>query len=624
MGTLLDAVKSEWSDRNRLLFLAGAAAVTVTAALLSGSLQWLFLLAFFALSLLAAPRAKDSTEFFKGAKRESDLGVIVIAASVLVSWIFAKSVVNVANLGYAYGVPGALAYATYWGSFFVAGIAIYLLRTRGGFRSIPEFLATKYGRAATFAFIGAILFRLFNEVWSNVSVVAGYFGDFGTWGYITALVLVNALIVYYVGRGGMRASITTDLVQFALFAFLLIFTLGLVLPRSGGITPLLSEGTWALNAGVDLILVAFLQILSYPFHDPVMTDRGFLQKPKAMLASFTLAGVAGILVIFAFGFIGIHGRGIIGDAAGDAARTVAATFGLTVLIVMNGIMVSSAVSTVDSTYTSVSKIFGRDLPRVALGAREKLEIRPAPAGLAILGFLGMAVGVVVGAWSLAAFGAAAWLAGGAWIARKRTAIVTGAPAVFLGLWGIVMGAMLPWVVMAAGLLIVTAALIVLERDSGDRLNHPAIIRALAGSADHDVAVARVAILGAALVGNLPLFFNPSLLAATTVSGTMVLGLAPIFLLGWIRSAGCYAFHASFWSGVGAGALLLAVQQSWVPVEASAWVHDTLAIGTGKYGLLLGVNLAGLAFSTVAFALGTGIDAMLAAAETDAGAREARG
>lgn len=55
-----------------------------------------------------------------------------LTASIFISWIFAKSVTNAANLGAAYGITGGLAYATYWLSIPVAGYIIYLIRTQTG------------------------------------------------------------------------------------------------------------------------------------------------------------------------------------------------------------------------------------------------------------------------------------------------------------------------------------------------------------------------------------------------------------------------------------------------------------------------------------------------------------
>ena len=66
--------------------------------------------------------------------------------------------------------------ASYYTSFASVGIVIYLIRTRKGYRSLPEAINERYGSMATLAFGLAVLFRLYQEVWSNALVVAGFYG----------------------------------------------------------------------------------------------------------------------------------------------------------------------------------------------------------------------------------------------------------------------------------------------------------------------------------------------------------------------------------------------------------------------------------------------------------------
>lgn len=66
--------------------------------------------------------------------------------------------------------------AAYYTSFASVGIVIYFIRTRQGYRSLPEAINERYGSMATLAFGLAVLFRLYQEVWSNALVVAGFYG----------------------------------------------------------------------------------------------------------------------------------------------------------------------------------------------------------------------------------------------------------------------------------------------------------------------------------------------------------------------------------------------------------------------------------------------------------------
>lgn len=79
----------------------------------------------------------------------------------------------------------------------------------------------------------------------------------------------------------MRSSLVTDAIQLLLAAFFLALVMGAILPRSG-LGPVLGSGEFTLRGGLDLLLVALLQSLSYPFHDPVLTDRGFLADRRPM------------------------------------------------------------------------------------------------------------------------------------------------------------------------------------------------------------------------------------------------------------------------------------------------------------------------------------------------------
>jgi hypothetical protein len=102
-------------------------------------------------------------------------------------------------------------------------------------------------------------------------------------------------------------------------------------------------------------------------------------------------------------------------------------------------------------------------------------------------------------------------------------------------------------------------------------------------------------MSAAIVGNLPLLtiymgdrISPAVIAATTLSGTMVMGLAPIFLLCWVRQAGALSFHLAFWPGVALGVI------RGVEVFGKFRIlPPSLDLGSGALAAYLGVNVWGL-------------------------------
>ena len=106
--------------------------------------------------------------------------MVMLTGSLIISWIFAKSITNAANLGLEFGLVGGVAYAGYY--LILCGGWNYNLpiKNRGGYTSIHHFLTDKYGRRAVGLFSILISFRLFNEVWSNTMVIGTYFGEMGT------------------------------------------------------------------------------------------------------------------------------------------------------------------------------------------------------------------------------------------------------------------------------------------------------------------------------------------------------------------------------------------------------------------------------------------------------------
>lgn len=439
---------------------------------------WGFLLLYGVVMYALSPIARSAEGFFRG---NDALGrpatEWALFCSVFISWIFAKSITNAANLGAKYGAIGSLAYAAYWLSIPLAGWVIYRLRTRYGAQGLVPFLIGKYGRAAALAFTLAILIRLYNEIWSNTAVVGAYYGPSGSAAFIGSALLFTAVTLLYSVRGGLRSSIVTDIVQTGFFVFALVVLLVIVLPTHG-VPALVSTGHWRLDAGVDLLLVALLQVFSYPFHDPVLTDRGFITREKTMLRAFVVAGGLGFICIFAFGLLGVHARLEGLKATGDnVPGVVAQAFGVLPYLLTTAIMIVAAGSTVDSTFASLAKSFGNDIPLLV----------------------------------------------------KRS---LGHRAVSVGIWTMVVFAVL---------------------------------------------------------GNLPMIAGADILKATTISGTMVMGLAPVFLLHRFSGGSPWSFHLAFWPGVILGALLAAGR---IP---RAW-----AIGQGDSALLLGVNAYGLLLCTALF------------------------
>ncbi|WP_281847285.1 sodium:solute symporter [Olleya namhaensis] len=423
--------------------------------------QWILVVGSSLLLFLLSPYAKTTESFFKANHNKKSPNVLVLTGSLIISWIFAKSITNAANLGLDFGIVGGVAYAGYYLSFAVAGLLIYQLRTKGGYTSIHQFLTSKFGKKAVAVFTILIIIRLFNEVWSNTMVIGSYFGETGSASYYTAIIVFTLLTLSYAIKGGLSSSIFTDVIQMVLFSVLLIIILYTIFSvENFTAKDIATSGTWSFELGLNLFFTAIIQSFSYPFHDPVLTDRAFISSPKVTRKSFLWASLLGAICIVLFSIIGVYAQ--TQGFKGQAAVEVGKAFGVVVLLVINFIMITSAASTLDSTFSSFSKLLAVDL-----GLGKSLS-----------------------------FG-------------------------------------------------------------------------------------RLAMVAIALLGTIPIFFNAEILSATTISGTMVIGLTPIFLF-WNYKVPKISFYLSVGCGLLFGFLLI-----------FKIFPEALIFTKGRYADLLWVNVWGI-------------------------------
>ncbi|CAL2089354.1 sodium:solute symporter [Tenacibaculum sp. 190524A02b] len=422
--------------------------------------QWGLLIVSSILFLVFAPIAKTKEAFFNASKKNKAPNAILLTGSLVISWIFAKSITNAANLGLHFGLVGGIAYAAYYLSFAVAGIVIYQLRTQGNFNSIHQFLNTRFGNTSILVFSIVILIRLFNEIWSNTMVIGSYFGNAGSTSYYSAILVFTLLTLAYALKGGLSSSIFTDAVQMVFFAILLSIILWTIFSTDNfTVNTITNSGTWSMALGGNLIIAALIQSFSYPFHDPVLTDRGFISNPKTTLKSFLWATVIGFVCIVLFSFVGIFAQSK--GLEGQAAVAFSKTFGIGILLVINFIMITSAASTLDSTFSSTAKLIAIDL-----------NIKPT------------------------------------------------------------------------------------------------------------VSFGRLVMVAVTIIGTIPVFLDASILSATTISGTMVIGLAPVFIL-WKIKAPKISFYLSVGGGLVFGFLLV-----------FNTFPSSLIFTSGKYANLLWINVWG--------------------------------
>lgn len=344
-------------------------------------------------SLAVAPRRATVDGFFGGRAVDGAApGLWVLVLSQVTTWIFARSLMNAAILGYFYGIWGTLAYAAYYGSFLTGGFVVARLRAQGAI-SVQDWLGARFGGTGTACYNLVIALRLLSEVFANLLVVGLIFAaalpGIGM-AREAAILIVAALGLGYSAWGGLSAALRTDVLQMSVFLLVFVaafvalitspdFSLGAVLTAPG------TSGAWN---GQVLLLVAFLQVFSYPVHDPVMMDRGFLADPRTTQRAFLHAFWISSLCIIAFGFFGIH-AGLLGAGyEGQLLGTWAVMFPPWLYVALLVSLLVSALSTLDSALASAARLVVEEM---RLGARSLRSGR-----LAMVAF--MALGAALTLW----------------------------------------------------------------------------------------------------------------------------------------------------------------------------------------------------------------------------------
>lgn len=327
-------------------------------------------------TLAAAPRRASVDGFFGGTIDAQAPGLWTLVLSQVTTWIFARSLMNAAILGYFYGIAGTLAYTAYYGSFLTGGFIVARLRSGGG-KSVQDWLGARFGRTGQVTYNVVIALRLLSEVFSNLIVVGLIFAALAPgldWAGTAAIVGVALLGLGYSAWGGLSAALRTDVVQMLIFLAVFGIALGVLVtsPDFSFTAVLTAPGTAGNWLGWVLLVVAFLQVFSYPAHDPVMMDRGFLADEATTRKSFLHAFWISSLTILGFGMFGIQASLLGAEYESQLIGTWREMFPGWVWVLLLVSLLISALSTLDSALASAARLSVEELhlaPRTLTGGR---------------------------------------------------------------------------------------------------------------------------------------------------------------------------------------------------------------------------------------------------------------
>ena len=313
-------------------------------------------------SIVLLPKVSTEGAFYSGVSPQGNTpGLFTLTFSQVTTWIFARSLMNAAILGYFYGIWGTLAYATYYLSFLSGWKIIEGIRFNHGFNSIHEFLYSRYGNIGTSCYNIVIIVRLISEIFANLLVVGILFGSVGSNLYVISIVTFSVVILSYSMLGGLHASLKTDVFQMSMFIVVLLMLM-LTVIDNGQFT--LNDLTFIpfefSQPGPILLAVAILQIWSYPMHDPVMMDRGFLADRQTTRKSFLHASWISIICIILFGCLGVLAGAHAVDGE-DMNSVLMRILGEWPMLLLALALVLSAMSTLDSSLSSASKLVAKDM-----------------------------------------------------------------------------------------------------------------------------------------------------------------------------------------------------------------------------------------------------------------------
>jgi Na+/proline symporter len=159
----------------------------------------------------------------------------LIAASVMVSWVWTTTIMGAAEAGTWYGVSGGFNYS--WGAcvpfFIFIPLVIHLRRTMPKTTTFTEFVRMRYGDAVSKIFlvfgVGVVLY-VFTE--QGVGIGIAFNTIFGMPYAIGAIVPV-LIVTGYIAKAGLRGSIFNDVIQFFIIAAIFLVSVPLIIKTLG-------------------------------------------------------------------------------------------------------------------------------------------------------------------------------------------------------------------------------------------------------------------------------------------------------------------------------------------------------------------------------------------------------
>jgi len=299
-------------------------------------------------------------------------------ATLVATWY--GGILGVGEYSWRYGVSNWLVFGVpyYLGALLFA--VLFARRARvAALYTIPDLIERHYGRGP--ALFGAVIVFLTSAPAAYVLTLGTLFASMIGAPLVPCVIAAAVLSLFYVDKGGLRAVVLTDQVQFALmfggFAMLVAFLVARhgVLPFAPGALPA-THFTWHGGNPPQAVLVWYFIALS------ALVDPGFWQ--RAYAARDPEVARRGVLWSIAFWALfdvmttisGLYARALMPDLADpvqafpELAKRVLPPFALGLFFLG---MIATVMSTIDSYGFIAATTIGRDLVwRLRRGAEERI------------------------------------------------------------------------------------------------------------------------------------------------------------------------------------------------------------------------------------------------------------
>lgn len=184
-------------------------------------------------TIVSKKYSTEGVDDFVAAGRRMPFGLI--AASVMVSWVWTTTLVGSAETGFVFGISGGMNYS--WGAivpfFFFIPMVMHLRNKMPRCTTFVEFINERYGSTLSKVFLGfaiALIFYILLAQGIGIGITFSYI--FGI-PYKIAAALPILIIALYIAKAGLRGSIFNDVIQFFIISLVLLITAPIVLKTIG-------------------------------------------------------------------------------------------------------------------------------------------------------------------------------------------------------------------------------------------------------------------------------------------------------------------------------------------------------------------------------------------------------